>query len=179
MKQSAHIIHLPRGVKRQAERYLAKERLKGNTMKVDFTKAMLDLDGKPMRKRAGPDDCVLVLAQAGIPPARAQEVVGALFTDHDTEEAEYEPITFKFVVPHYLKVPDEEVKRSDGIDRIALALRIRSANVEVEISNAEAKTIRDCCEKATKKAGKLALYRVNELLTLAEAAALPKHEDKG
>ena len=156
----------------KAERAAAKrrqfQRIKGNTMKIDFTERMLDMDDKPILLRYGVQDVMESLLLAGVNPNAAKQMLAGITGMMDDKKAKREDLTFAAYISNCLASQDKEVNWDEADERMALARLIRKATGALELDKKDFERIQECVERVCDLP--MQLSSVKRLLDKARAA---------
>jgi len=135
------MLHITREQRRAAERHLAKQRRKGNTMKVDLNAVLKDAQDESIIERPGLQALAQMLVDMGMTPAITERTVGGLQQFLDVKSQEGTELTARKACVNALGSYDKEATGSKIIDRVGLALKIESSDGVVEVSDEQSKDI--------------------------------------
>jgi len=138
-------------------------------IKVDFSVALLTIEGKPLKEVVGVDAVKVTLMEAGVSQMLVDNAIAALrpFWGSGEEPKEVE-LTAMRAVANALQAADQSVGGADRVDRMRLAIKIMDPKQPVELSEKEKETVLKAVEKAYPSA--VVYFRVHELFEEARAA---------
>ncbi|MDH4172144.1 MAG: hypothetical protein OEW90_05020 [Betaproteobacteria bacterium] len=135
------------------------------TMKVQFAVDLMNLQGEPLKERAGIESVRAAMREAGIADMMLDQAIAILRgfwgTGGDPKET---ILTAQSACMAALQLPDQAMMGAERVDRMRLALKLLDKE-PVEISEKEKEIILKAIEKAY--ASPVVYYRINELFNEA------------
>lgn len=136
-------------------------------LKVDFSTALTDLEGKEIKERAGVQAVAAALAEAGVSNMLIEQALASLrpFWGSGGEPKEV-VLTAGRACANALQQPDQAMPGADRVDRMRLAIKLMDVQ-PVEITEKEKTTILSAVEKAYP--GPIIYFRLHGLFERAAA----------